>query len=110
MLYATGMSRCDGYTMFFKEANAELKGVREMQRLTGVSLTDCQQLCRDDSGALSFECRSFRYNSRTQECLLNEADSYYDPGQMVTSPVSDFYQMICIQGAQPEGEENQVSR
>jgi len=102
-----GLSRCDGYTMFFKEENVELKGGRDMARIEDATLNDCERLCRDDSGTLAFECRSFRYNSDNRECVLSEDDTYSAPASLVTSPISDFYEMVCIEGAQPEGAENQ---
>merc|ERR1719483_181370 len=102
-----GLARCDGFTMFFKEENVELKGGREMARVTDASLNDCEKLCRDDTGTLAFECKSFRYNSANKECVLSEDDSYSVPDSLVTSPISDFYQMVCVEGAQPEDAENQ---
>jgi len=101
-----GLSRCDGYTMFLKEANAELRGGRDMARVEGATLSECERLCRDDSGTLAFECRSFLYNSEKAECVLSKDDSYSVPDNLVTSPITDFYEMVCIEGAQPEGAEN----
>ena len=80
-----------------------------MSRITEASLNDCESLCRDDSGTLAFECKSFRYNSDKRECVLSEDDSFSVPNALITSPISDFYQMVCIEGAQPEGDENQVT-
>ena len=81
-----------------------------LNRITDASLNDCERLCRDDSGTLAFECKSFRYNSDNKECVLSEDDSSSAPDSLVTSPISDFYQMVCIEGAQPEGAENQVNK
>ena len=80
-----------------------------LHRIEDATLNDCERLCRDDSGTLAFECRSFRYNSDNRECVLSEDDTYSAPASLVTSPISDFYEMVCIEGAQPEGAENQVS-
>jgi len=101
-----GLSRCDGYTMFLKEANAELRGGRDMARVEGATLSECERLCLDDSGTLAFECRSFLYNSEKTECVLSKDDSYSVPDSLITSPITDYYEMVCIEGAQPEGAEN----
>merc|ERR1719237_1426013 len=66
-------------------------------------LSECETLCRDDNGSLGFQCRSFRHNSGQQECVLSSDDSNSHPEGLVTSPVHSFYQMVCIEGAQPEG-------
>ena len=77
-------------------------------RVEGATLSECERLCRDDSGTLAFECRSFLYNSEKAECVLSKDDSYSVPDNLVTSPITDFYEMVCIEGAQPEGAENKV--
>jgi len=98
-----GLSRCDGYTMFFKEENVQLQGGKDMAVFSNKELSECETLCRDVNGALGFQCRSFRHNSGQKECVLSSDDSNSLPEGLVTSPVHSFYQMVCIEGAQPEG-------
>ena len=53
-------------------------------------------MCRDERGELSFVCRSFLWTEATGECVLYEVDIYSAGVDLLTSPASDLYQLVCV--------------
>ena len=67
-------------------------------------------IIRDDRGKLSFVCLSFVFTSATKECILYEDDIYNPSVNVVSSPTSDLYQLVCMTAATPTpGNNNQVA-
>ena len=58
---------------------------------------DVADIARDDGGLLSFPCHSVLYTASTGDCVLYEADIFAPGVDLVTSPTSDIYQLVCVQ-------------
>ena len=67
-------------------------------------------LSSDDRGKLSFDCLSFVWTETTKECILYEDDIYNPSVNVVSSPTSDLYQLLCMTSALPTpGANNEVA-
>ena len=93
-----GALQCSGSNVFIKEADVTMRGANEMLRIKAFDIKDCTDKCRDERGQLNFHCHSFVYTNSTNECVLYEADILNPNIDFVSSPTSDLYQVICIQG------------
>ena len=60
---------------------------------------DVGDIARDDGGLLSFPCHSVLYTASTGDCVLYEADIFAPGVDLLTSPTSDIYQLVCVQVA-----------
>ena len=91
-----GITGCSGNNVFVKEADVSMRGARERLTVRSSSLRDCTDKCRDDPGQLSFLCHSFVYTAALSECVLYEEDIFSPGVDLVSSPTSDVYQLVCV--------------
>ena len=87
---------CAGAVVFVKEADVTMRGARERLTVPSSALRECTDKCRDDRGLLQFHCHSFVYTATLSECVLYEEDIFSPGIDLISSPTSDVYQVVCV--------------
>ena len=73
-----------------------MRGARARLTVPSSSLRECTDKCRDDRGLLQFQCHSFVYTATLSECVLYEEDIFSPGIDLISSPTSDVYQVVCV--------------